>query len=393
MDEGPLVVLGDIRFTGNDHYKDPANFQQYIIGQTRERFPASRKDLPYVDTDVQKGTDLVQRFYLSEGYLEAQVGTPTVEFVNGRTRANLTIPIVEGARYRFGDVSIDGELVFPPERGARPHRRPDSAALHPAAGRCMQRRLEDYYKKKGYFTAQVTARATRSRAGRRTAACRRRSRSSRGRCIISTACASSGTDRLKPEYLRNRFRELSGKVYDPKALDELYQEMIRTGLFAQLKVDAVPQAGRHAAAGHRRQGSEGARVRRFSSATGRSRAPSSAWNCATAISSAPGGRSVFRWIIPRARSAANCSTSIRTCSRPTTNCECALDAMTRDLDSYKKNENRRPAPADRADHARSSRSAGFAQVDQVKITDASTCRNSTLGQAENYTADVARRHR
>ena len=57
VDEGPLVVLGDIEFKGNEHFKDPKNFRDYIIGQTRERFPTSRKDLPYVDADVQKGAD------------------------------------------------------------------------------------------------------------------------------------------------------------------------------------------------------------------------------------------------------------------------------------------------------------------------------------------------
>ena len=240
VDEGPLVILGDIRFIGNDHYKDTTNFQQYIVGQTRERFPASRKDLPYVDTDVQKGTDLVQRFYLSQGYLEARVGEPTVEYVNGRTRANLTIPIVEGHAYKFGRVELQGELVFP-EKEVRgliadqiplPYTRPRVDA--------MQRKLEDFYKRKGYFTATVTANSDPTTAGPDD-----RVPTSYvvnpGPLYRFDGVRIVGTDRLKPEYLRNRFRSLSGKVYDPKALDGIYQAMIRTGLFAQLKVDPVPQ--------------------------------------------------------------------------------------------------------------------------------------------------------
>ena len=242
VDEGPLVILGDIRFIGNDHYKDPANFQQYVIGQTRERFPASRKDLPYVDTDVQKGTDLVQRFYLSQGYLEARIGAPTVEYVNGRTRANLTIPIIEGRAYGFGNVELQGPLIFP-EKEVRgliadqiplPYTRPRVDA--------MQRKLEDFYKKKGYFTATVTANSDPTTAGpdSRVAAIYV---INPGPLFRFDGVRIVGTDRLKPEYLRNRFRSLSGKVYDPKTLDDIYQLMIRTGLFAQLKVDPVPQPG------------------------------------------------------------------------------------------------------------------------------------------------------
>ena len=240
VQEGPLVVLGDIRFLGNDHFKDPTNFQQYIIGQTRERFPASRKDLPYVDADVQKGTDLVQRFYLSQGYLEARIGEPTVDYVDNRTRANLTIPIVEGRAYRFGEVKLQGQLVFP-EKEVRgliadqiplPYTRPRVDA--------MQRKLEDFYKKKGYFAATVTANSDPTTAGpddRVPTAYL----ITPGPLYHFDGVRIVGTDRLKPEYLRNRFRPLSGKVYDPKALDDIYQLMIRTGLFAQLKVDPVPQ--------------------------------------------------------------------------------------------------------------------------------------------------------
>ncbi len=240
VEEGPLVILGDIRFLGNDHFKDPTNFQQYIIGQTRERFPASRKELPYVDTDVQKGTDLVQRFYLSQGYLEARIGQPTVEYVNNRTRANLIVPIVEGRAYRFGSVELQGQLVFP-EKEVRgliadqiplPYTRPRVDA--------MQRKLEDYYKKHGYYTATVTANSDPTTAGPDD-----RVPTSYvikpGPLYHFDGVRIVGTDRLKPEYLRNRFRSLSGKVYDPKVLDDTYQLMIRTGLFAQLKVDPVPQ--------------------------------------------------------------------------------------------------------------------------------------------------------
>ena len=241
VDEGPLVVLGDIRFTGNEHYRDTKNFQEYIIGQTRQRFPSSRTALPYVDTDVQKGTALVQRFYLSEGYLNAQVGTPTVEFVNGRTRANLTIPVAEGGRYRFGEVSIDGDLIYPPAqvRGlisdqiAYPYTRPRVDA--------MQRRLEDYYKNHGYFTAQVTVESDASLVGVDGGSVPARFTVKPGPLYHFDGVRVAGTDRLKPEYIRNRLRKLHGRVYDPKVLDEIYQELIKTGLFAQLKVTPEPQ--------------------------------------------------------------------------------------------------------------------------------------------------------
>ena len=240
VNEGPLVVLGDIHVNGNDHFKDPTNFQQYIIGQTRERFPASRKDLPYVEADVQKGADLIQRFYLSQGYLEARVGEPSVEFVNGRTRANLTIPVIEGRAYHFGTVAIEGQTIFPQkevyglisDQFKMPYTRSRVDA--------MQRKLEDYYKKHGYYAATVTATSDPTKADASN--------------DVATAYVVNpgplyhfdgvrivGTDRLKPEYIQNRLKKISGKVYDPKVLDDVYQQLIKTGLFSQLKVEPQPQ--------------------------------------------------------------------------------------------------------------------------------------------------------
>ncbi len=240
VNEGPLVVLGDIDFTGNEQFKDPQNFREYIIGQTRERFPAKRKDLPYVDADVQKGADLVQRFYLSQGYLEARVGQPSVVYADNRTRANLTVPIIEGRPYHFGAVTIDGQLVFPQkdlytllgDEPKMPYTRPRVDA--------MQRKLEDYYKKKGYFTATVTAYSdpTKADSGNRVATSYV---VAPGPLYHLDGVRVVGTDRLKPEFLRNRFKKISGKVYDPKVLDDAYQQLILTGLFSQLRVEPKTQ--------------------------------------------------------------------------------------------------------------------------------------------------------
>lgn len=240
VEEGPLVALGDIRFTGNEHFKDPSNFQQYIIGTTRERFPASRTQLPYVEADVQKGVDLVQRFYLAEGFLDVKTAAPVVEYVDGRTKANVSVAVSEGQAYHFGAVALEGPLVFgePEVRGLID----DQTKLPYTKPRVdsMRRKLEDYYRQRGYFTAQVTAESDPLTAGAdgRTPV---RFVIEAGPLYHFDGTRITGVDRLKPQFLANRFRGLSGQVYDPAKLDEIYQSMIRTGLFNILRVEPVPQ--------------------------------------------------------------------------------------------------------------------------------------------------------
>lgn len=239
-EEGPLVALGAIRFTGNASYPDDRNFQEYVIGTTRERFPASKKDLPYVEADVRKGVDLVQRFYLAEGFLNVKTAAPVVEYVGDRTRANISVAVSEGERYRFGAVSLDGSLVFPePEIRALIDEQTTLPYTKPRVD-SMQRKLEDYYHNHGYFTAQVTAESDPLQAGAdgRVPA---RFVVKAGPLYRFDGVRVTGVDRLKPQFLANRFRELNGQVYDPARLDEVYQRMIRTGLFSILRVDPRPQ--------------------------------------------------------------------------------------------------------------------------------------------------------
>lgn len=242
VDEGPLVKLGGITFSGNRHYADPANFQEYIVGQTRERYPRStpREDLPFVEADVQKGVDFVQRFYQAEGYLDVVVSPAVVQFTDNRSRATMTIAVLEGQKYTFGDVSINGSLVFPPGevRGLIADQIPLPYTRQRVDG--MQRKLEDTYKRRGYFAATVTAESDPLKAdggGRVSAAFT----VNPGPLYRFDGTRIVGTDRLKPQFLRNRFRKLSGKVYSPEALDEAYQQVIRTGLFTQLRVTPQPQ--------------------------------------------------------------------------------------------------------------------------------------------------------
>ena len=93
--EGARVVLGNVDFSGNRAAPD-ATLREYVVGPTRERFPRNKNDLPFVQQDVDKGLELINRYYLAEGYLDAKVSPPTVNFSQGHTRADLAIAIAEG---------------------------------------------------------------------------------------------------------------------------------------------------------------------------------------------------------------------------------------------------------------------------------------------------------
>ena len=62
VNEGPLTKVGRVRIVGEQTHTEP-ELTKYLLGPTRERFPRIKRDadLPFVETDVQSGVELVSR--------------------------------------------------------------------------------------------------------------------------------------------------------------------------------------------------------------------------------------------------------------------------------------------------------------------------------------------
>src|SRR5207302_1529484 len=154
--EGPQAILGTINFVGNNHVSAEKLFE-YAVGPTRERYSRLQKDLPFVATDIQEGADLLHRYYVGEGYLEAAVDAPQFHFSADGARVDVTIPVHEGRQVFFGDLIFRGNPVYDPAtlRGqmvdllSQPYtdRRVDD----------ISRRLQAYYKARGYYAVKVEA--------------------------------------------------------------------------------------------------------------------------------------------------------------------------------------------------------------------------------------------
>ena len=100
ISEGPQYTLGDVQFAGNAHEPNDKLFE-YIVGPTRERYSKLQKTLPFVANDVQEGVDLVERFYLAEGFLEAKVDPPEYRYRPDSPIVDVRLRIVENQQYFF----------------------------------------------------------------------------------------------------------------------------------------------------------------------------------------------------------------------------------------------------------------------------------------------------
>jgi len=238
--EGPLMTLSKVIFDGNA--SEPADkLFEYAVGPTRERYSKLQKNLPFVAADMEEGADLVHRFYVAQGFLNAVVDRPRYIYHEEINQVDVVIPIHEGRQYSFGSVSFTGRSIYDAEtlRGQifdllqQPYTDARVADI--------PRRIEAYYKARGYYDVKVETTAAPEEAVN-------------GRVPVQVVVAAgpvyhfdgvtvSGLDRLRPSFVVKRFSKLQGKTYSPDVLDERFRTLMKTGLFNLLQIKPVPVDG------------------------------------------------------------------------------------------------------------------------------------------------------
>ncbi len=183
----------------------------------------------------------MHRLYVAEGFLDSIVQAPHYSFAADGTRVDVTIAIVEGRQYFFGDITFAGQAIYDAEtlRGQMG----DLLSLPYTDGRLadIPRRLQAYYKARGYFAVKVDAvgAPTAARDGRVPV----RVTIAAGPIYYFDGATVTGLQRLRPSYITNRFRKLSGQPYSPDVLDGKFRDLMKTGLFNVLQIKPVPTDG------------------------------------------------------------------------------------------------------------------------------------------------------
>ena len=240
INEGPRFMLSQVIFDGNAH--EPAEkLFDYLVGPTRERYSRLEKRVPFVAADLEEGTHLVQRFYVAEGFLNAIVDPPSDKFQAGSSEVTVVVPIHEGGQYFFGNITFSGQTVY----GSEALRGQISDLLkRPYTDLRVEdipRRLEAYFKARGYYDVKVVADGTPDVAVN-------------GRVPVHIVVSPgpvyhfdgvtvTGLRRLHPGFVTKRFTKLAGKTYSPDVVDERFRTLMQTGQFNLLQIKPVPVDG------------------------------------------------------------------------------------------------------------------------------------------------------
>lgn len=109
IDEGDKMMIRSIVFEGNDTYSD-RRLKRLMKTSEKSLFSwlTSAGDLNKEDLD--QDVARLQAFYQNNGFIQARVGEPLIEYLDDHIR--VTIKIVEGPQFTVGIVDVKGDLIL-----------------------------------------------------------------------------------------------------------------------------------------------------------------------------------------------------------------------------------------------------------------------------------------
>jgi outer membrane protein insertion porin family len=165
VDEGDRVRISDIEFEGNTVFNDTR--LRLTMRNTKESAFISRiakKDL-YDPAKLQEDLDKVRELYRGIGYKNVVIGDPKIEVraMNAagknpwdqQRRMFITIPLEEGERWKFGQVTIEGNKIYPTPTLLKPFAHQTGGWLRSKAIDDGVKAISDAYHNTGYIFARI----------------------------------------------------------------------------------------------------------------------------------------------------------------------------------------------------------------------------------------------
>ncbi len=109
IDEGAKTLVRRISFIGNVNYSDGTLRDAIITKETAFWRFLGQSDI-YDPAKLEADKEVLRRFYLDRGFAEFQVLSAVAELAPDREGFFITITVREGARFRFGKLTVDSRL-------------------------------------------------------------------------------------------------------------------------------------------------------------------------------------------------------------------------------------------------------------------------------------------
>lgn len=151
IDEGPRVRIKEIRFAGNEHYSRK-KLMKWVKTRRDTLLTSGFVKKEEIRVDIER----LKALYESEGYLDVLIREEWEEKNDGRSLI-LTFDISEGTRYFLGDISIEGNQLYPEAELQKLIKVQSGDPFSREKIREDLNRIKEFYYDRGHIFAEIDA--------------------------------------------------------------------------------------------------------------------------------------------------------------------------------------------------------------------------------------------
>jgi len=234
IEEGEKVFIKDIRFVGNESFKDSE--LRKVMGTKEKGLLSWFTDSGVLKRDIlEQDAARITSYYHHHGYIEATVGMP--EITQDGEWLYVTIEIAEGNRYRVGKIEITGDIIGNKEELLSLLKIRNEEYLSRNILREDILRLNDFYAENGYAFAEATPTVNTNKEQQIVDIA---IDINKGDLVYINRITIKGNTRTRDKVIRRELLIRERGVFDSRALRLSHQRLTRLDFFEDISITPEP---------------------------------------------------------------------------------------------------------------------------------------------------------
>jgi len=233
IDEGEKVLIKSITFEGNNAYTDKV--LKDLIKTSEKGFfswMTSSGDLNMEDLD--QDVSKLSGFYYNNGYIQARIGEPQVEYKGNWIY--ITIKIDEGPQFKVGNVDITGDLVLPKDELKKRLKITKETYYNREVVRNDVLALTDIYSDEGFANADISPTIDKDFDNLKVNITYS---VQKGKQVYFEYIIIGGNTKTRDKVIRRELQVYEQELYSGRKLKRSVRNLYRTDYFEDIKVNTV----------------------------------------------------------------------------------------------------------------------------------------------------------
>ena len=239
IDEGEDARISEIRIVGARAFKEKDLLAEFQLSTPTWMSWYTKSD-QYSRQKLSADIETLRAYYLNRGFLEFSLDSSLVSLSPDRKNVFISLVIREGEQFKFGNVSLAGDLIGQDQTIAQMISIKPGETFSNERLRELSKSISDRYGELGYAFANVSPVP---KVNRETRVVDFTLQVDPGRRVYVRRINISGNSKTRDEVIRREMRQFESSWFDSERIRLSRNRVDRLGYFNQVEVETSPVTG------------------------------------------------------------------------------------------------------------------------------------------------------